>query len=182
MHSCVQVCLFVCLFVFFNFLFYLGVHSDVIIWSPLKPRPGMYQTVWLYGWVFIAYMFQASHKQWEVAILILINTSASIKFKIVSMNNWLNLNKPPCWDSIRDPFVSEANPWAAGLRLCIKLWYALCRRVYFTYIVRIVVHNVVRELMLSENLSLRDLFVIQTHQRPLGKVGKESMDSDLCSL
>ena len=61
-------------------------------------------------------MFRASHKQWEVAILILINTSASIKFGIVEMDNWLNLNKRPCWDSIRDPFASEANPWTAGLR------------------------------------------------------------------
>ena len=31
------------------------------------------------------------------------------------MDNWLNLNKRPCWDSIRDPFVSEANPWTTGL-------------------------------------------------------------------
>ena len=52
-------------------------------------------------------MFRAAHKQWEVAILILINTSASIKFRIVKMNNWLNLNKRPCWDSIRDPFASK---------------------------------------------------------------------------
>ena len=55
------------------------------------------------------------HKQWEVAILILINTSGSIKFRIVKMDNWLNLNKCPCWDSIHDPFLSEANPWTAGL-------------------------------------------------------------------
>ena len=41
-------------------------------------------------------MFRASHKQWEVAILILINTSASIKFRIVEMDNWLNLNKRTC--------------------------------------------------------------------------------------
>ena len=55
-------------------------------------------------------MFQASHKRWEVAILILINTSALIKFSIVKMDNWLNISKCPCWDSIRDPFASEANP------------------------------------------------------------------------
>ena len=36
------------------------------------------------GCVFIAYMFQ-SHKQWEVAFPILVNTSALIKFKI---ENW----------------------------------------------------------------------------------------------
>ena len=40
-------------------------------------------------------MFRASHKQWEVAILILINICASIKFRIVEMDNWLNLNKRP---------------------------------------------------------------------------------------
>ena len=39
------------------------------------------------GMGFIADMFQTSHKQWEVAILILINTSASIKFRIVEMDN-----------------------------------------------------------------------------------------------
>ena len=53
--------------------------------SPMKLRAGMYRTVWLKGWVFIAHMFRAS--QWEVAILILINTSASIKFRIVEMDN-----------------------------------------------------------------------------------------------
>ena len=64
-------------------------------------------------------MFRAAHKQWEVAILILINTSASIKFRIVEMDNWLNLNKHRCWDSIRDPF--EANPWTAGLSILLTL-------------------------------------------------------------
>ena len=29
----------------FYFLFYLGVHSDAIICSPMKPRAGMYRTV-----------------------------------------------------------------------------------------------------------------------------------------
>ena len=61
-------------------------------------------------------MFRVSYKQWEVAILISINTSAPIKFRIVEMDNWLNLDKCPCWDSIHDPFASEANPWTAGLR------------------------------------------------------------------
>ena len=54
------------------------------------------------------------------SILILINTSASIKFGIVEMDNWLNLNKRPCWDSISDPFASEANPWTAGLHYLYK--------------------------------------------------------------
>ena len=38
----------------------------------------------------------------EVAFLILINASASIKFRIVEMDNWLNPNKCPCWDLIRE--------------------------------------------------------------------------------
>ena len=37
------------------------------------------------GMGFIAHMFRAAHKQWKVAILILINTSAPIKFRIVEM-------------------------------------------------------------------------------------------------
>ena len=60
-------------------------------------------------WVFIACMPRASHKQWEVPFVILINSSAPIKFRIVEMDNWLNLNKRPCWDSIRNPFASKAN-------------------------------------------------------------------------
>ena len=62
-------------------------------------------------------MFRALHKQWEVAVLILINTSASIIFRTVKMDNWLNLNKHPFLDSIRDPFASEASPWTTGLVL-----------------------------------------------------------------
>ena len=37
-------------------------------------------------------MSRASHKQWEVAILILINTSASIKFRIVEIDNSVELS------------------------------------------------------------------------------------------
>ena len=40
---------------------------------------------------------------------------SSVKLKIVKMDNWLNFNKRPCWDSIHDPVLSEANPWTAGL-------------------------------------------------------------------
>ena len=32
------------------------------------------------------------------------------------MDSQLNLNKRPCWDLIRDPFVSKPNPWTAELR------------------------------------------------------------------
>ena len=63
-------------------------------------------------------MFRAAHKQCEIAILILINTSVPNKFRmiIVKVDNWLNLNKRLCWDSIRVPFESEANPGTAELR------------------------------------------------------------------
>ena len=37
--------------------------------------------------------------------------SASITFRIGEMDNWLNLNKRPCWDSIHDPFACKAHPW-----------------------------------------------------------------------
>ena len=55
--------------------------------------------------------------QWKVAILILINTSASITFRIVTMKNWLNLNKCPSllrlnlWH-----FCIWGKPWTT--RLC----------------------------------------------------------------
>ena len=115
-------------FFFFDFLFYLGVHSSVITCSPMKPRARMYyRTVWLKGWVFIAHMFRASHKQWKVAILLLINTSASTKFRIVEMDNWLDLNKRPCWDSIHDPFTSKANP------LTMNRWTTLPRLLIYTF-------------------------------------------------
>ena len=48
-------------------------------------------------------------KQWEVAIRNLINTSIH-QFRIFKMDNWLNFNKRPYLDSIRDHFASEANP------------------------------------------------------------------------
>ena len=53
----------------------------------MKPRAGMYWTVWLYDGFLLLIMFWASQKQWQVAILISINTSASIKFRIVEMEN-----------------------------------------------------------------------------------------------
>ena len=89
--------------------------------SPMKPRSEMYQTVCRDGFS-LHIMFQASHKQWEVAILILINSSASVKIRIVKMDNWPNLNKCPWWDLICDPFASEVNSWTAGLRYLLALW------------------------------------------------------------
>ena len=76
-------------------------------------------------------MFRASHKQWEVANLILINTSASIKFRIVEMDNWLNLNKRPCWDSIRDPFsrprqTHETLDYATSYK-----WFVAIRKIMY---------------------------------------------------
>ena len=76
----------------------------------MKPKAGMYQQFDCRDGFSLLIMFRASHKQWEVAILILINTASSIKFGIVEMDNWLNHNKRPCWDSVCDPFASEANP------------------------------------------------------------------------
>ena len=58
----------------------------------MKPRAEMIKQFDCRDWFFIAHMFLAAHEQWKVAILILINTSASIKFRIVEMDNWLNLN------------------------------------------------------------------------------------------
>ena len=108
--------------VFFFFSFFISyftwvfiqVLSPVLPWSP---GPECTEQFDGRGGFSLLIMFRASHKQWEVAILILINTSALIKFGIVEMDNWLNLNKRPCWDSIRDPFASncKANPWSAGL-------------------------------------------------------------------
>ena len=137
-------------FLFFFFWFLLlpgcsfkGYHL-VLSWSP---GPECTEQFWLKGWVFIADMFQASHKQWEVAILILINTSTLIKFRIVEMDNWLNLNKRPCWDSIRDPFASEANPWTAGLR------YLTNSMLLFPGQVLLTLHRFTQALNFSETWS-----------------------------
>ena len=46
--------------------------------------------------------------------------------------NWLNLNKRPCWDSIRDPLASEANPWTAGLRY-LPDYIPVCVSMYFKF-------------------------------------------------
>ena len=89
-------------------LFYLDqMLSSVLPWSPGLECTKQFDCRDGFSLLILS---RASHKQWGVAILILINTSASFKFRIVKMDHWLNLNKCPCWDSIRDPFVSEANP------------------------------------------------------------------------
>ena len=51
--------------------------------------------------------------------------------------NWLNLNKRPCWDSIRDPLASEANPWTTGLRYLLvtrdcPLLYRIAGDIFFS--------------------------------------------------
>ena len=109
---------------YFTWVF-IQVLSPVLPWSP---EPECTEQFDCRNGFSIAHMFWASHKQWEVAILTLINTSPSIKFRTVVMDDWLNLNKRPCWDLIRDPFASEANPWTAGLRyLWVKILSKECR-------------------------------------------------------
>ena len=56
----------------------------------------------------------------NMCILILINTSALIKFRIVKMNYWLNFNKHLCWHSSCDPLASKASHQASLLAL--ELW------------------------------------------------------------
>ena len=114
------------LLLFLNFYFLISYFTWLFIHvlSPVLPRsPGLECTEQFdcRDRFSFAHMFQAAHKQWEVAILILIDTFAPIKFRIVEMANWLNLNKRPCWDSIHDPFTSEANPWTVGLRYLYQL-------------------------------------------------------------
>ena len=38
-----------------------------------------------------------------------------LKMQNCEMDSQLNLNKHPCWDSIHDPFASDANSWTFGL-------------------------------------------------------------------
>ena len=81
-------------------------------------------------------MFWAPHKQCELAILILINTSVPIKFSTVKVDNWLNLNKRPCWDSIYDPRVRsvtlscprqthEPRDYATSWQWSTKNWFCI---------------------------------------------------------
>ena len=76
-------------FLFFLFFFisyftwvFIQVLSPVLPWSP---GPECAEQFDCRDGFFIAHMFRAAHKQWKVAILILINTSAPIKFRIVEM-------------------------------------------------------------------------------------------------
>ena len=123
------VCLFVCLFFWFLILpgrsfkyYHLFSHEAQGRNVPNSLTVGM---------GFIADMFRAAHKQWEVAILILINTSAPIKFRIVEMDNWLNLNKPPCWDSSCDPFAFRGQTHEPlGLRYLLSTEYLLLWNPY----------------------------------------------------
>ena len=100
---------------FLNFLFYLSANSSVITCSPMKPRAGMYRTVWLYGWVFIAHMFRVSHKQWERAILILINTSTSIKIQNCENGQLTKSQEAPLLGLNLWPFSPKANPQTTGV-------------------------------------------------------------------
>ena len=85
-------------------------------------------------------MFGAAHKQWEVVILILINTSTSIKFRMVEMDNWLNLNKRPLLGLDPWPFHVRGKPMNCWTTLPpfqnfqktieIELGIKLKRRVY----------------------------------------------------
>ena len=61
---------------------FIQVLSPVLPWSPGPECTEQFD--WRDGF-FIAHMFWAAHKQWKVAILILINTSVPIKFRIVEM-------------------------------------------------------------------------------------------------
>ena len=77
--------------------------------SPMKLRARMYQFDCRDGFTLLV-CSQLHISKWEVAVLVLINISSSIKFRIVEMDNWLDLNKHLCWYAIRDPFAFEANP------------------------------------------------------------------------
>ena len=66
------------------------------------------------GMVFIAHMFPAAHKQWEVSILILINTSAPIKFRIVKWaSDQISSSAPAGTRSVTFSRLKQ-NPWTAG--------------------------------------------------------------------
>ena len=70
-----------------DFLFYLGVHSGVLTCLPTKPRlECTEQFNCSDGFSLLICSKRHIMKQWEVAILILINTSASLKFRIVEMD------------------------------------------------------------------------------------------------
>ena len=71
--------------IFFLISYFTWVFIQVL--SPVLPRSPGPECTEQFEWVFIAHMLRAAHKQWEVAILILINISASIKFRIVEMDN-----------------------------------------------------------------------------------------------
>ena len=90
-------------------------------WIPMNPRAEMLNNLTVGMGFHCLYMYVLRDMQWEVVILILINTSTSITFRIVEMDNWLNLNKHPCWDLIRDPFASEANPRTTELSYLLKV-------------------------------------------------------------
>ena len=65
--------------VFFNFLFYLGFHSGVITCSPMKPMTRSVPTsLTRDGFSLLICSERHICKQWEIAILILINTFASV--------------------------------------------------------------------------------------------------------
>ena len=101
----------------FNFLSNLGIRSDVIICLPIKPKAGMHQNSLTVGWVSIAHMFWASDKQWELSILILINTSPPHWLNSELWKQTTKFQQASLWDLIRDLLASKANPWTILLYL-----------------------------------------------------------------
>ena len=61
---------------------FLDVRSSANIHSTMKRKAGMYRTISLLGSVFITHMLRALHKQYEVAFLILINTSEPLRLEL----------------------------------------------------------------------------------------------------
>ena len=86
--NCDMRLLMIFFFFFFFFLIsyftwvFIQVLSPVLPWSP---GPECTEQFDCRDGFSLLIMFRAAHKQWKVAFLILINTSAPIKFRIVEM-------------------------------------------------------------------------------------------------
>ena len=78
--NAVYIIIIIILISYFTWVF-IQVFSPVLPWSPGRNVPNSLTV----GMGFHCSYVRAAHKQWKVAILILINTSAPIKFRIVEM-------------------------------------------------------------------------------------------------
>ena len=135
---------------YFTWVF-IQMLSPVLPWSPWPECTEQYDC----RDGLSLFMSRASHMQWEVAILILINTSASIIFRIVKVDYWLKSQQVPLLGLDPWPFRVRGKP--------MNRWTTLP-----PYLRGRVPHDPISEVISSGNIDFSTLlaFTPKTNRSP----------------